>query len=77
MKFGTIICLGLINANLVRDRIFGAGSPSDDDVDYLAYNATKSIKEAMAEYPADFGGDLFQSLLTGKELPHLLLTEVN
>ena len=41
-----------------------------------AFNDSVSILSAMQKTKGDFNGDLFESLLTSPELPHLLLSDI-
>ena len=48
-----------------------------EDATFIAYNKSKSIRSILDEYKnAEFNSDLFQQLLTRKELSHLLLSDV-
>ena len=49
---------------------------TEDENSYISYNNTRSVISLMKEYPGDFGSDLFQELLTRKDISHLLLTDV-
>ena len=49
---------------------------AEDENTYISYNKTRSVISLMKEYPGDFGSDLFQELLTRKDISHLLLTDV-
>jgi len=42
----------------------------------MSYDPTKSLISVMADYPGDFGPDLFQELLTRKEISHLFLSDI-
>ena len=42
----------------------------------IAFNRSASIVQAMKEHQGDFDSDLFTTLLTGKELAHLLLSDI-
>ena len=41
-----------------------------------AFNDSINIRAALEKYKGDFNGDLFETLLTGKDLPHLLFSEL-
>lgn len=49
---------------------------SEDENTYISYDPKRSIKQVLSEYPGDFGSDLFQELLTRKDLSHLLLSDI-
>lgn len=42
----------------------------------IAFNRSESIQKIMKEHRGDFDADLFTNLLTGKELAHLLLSDI-
>lgn len=52
------------------------GNDDEDESTYISYDPKRSIKQVLSEYPGDFGSDLFQELLTRKDLAHLLLTDI-
>ena len=41
-----------------------------------AYNDSLRIRSALEKFKGEFTGDLFETLLTGQELPHLLFSEL-
>lgn len=41
-----------------------------------AYSETMSVKAVLEKNQGEFTGDVFESLLTGQELPHLLFSEL-
>lgn len=41
-----------------------------------AFTDSLNIRATLEKYKGDFNGDLFESLLTGNELPHLLFSEL-
>jgi hypothetical protein len=43
----------------------------------MSYDPKKTLVSVMADYPGDFGADLFQELLTRKDIAHLFLSEIN
>ena len=57
--------------------VFAGPAPVEEaDDDFLAYNSSKSIKEILKENTGDFSVDVFQELLTRKDLSHLLYSDV-
>mgnify|MGYP000126380212 CR=1 FL=1 len=57
--------------------VFAGPAPVEEaDDDVLAYNSSKSIKEILKENTGDFSVDVFQELLTRKDLSHLLYSDV-
>ena len=42
----------------------------------IAFNRSESLVKIMKEHKGDFDSDLFNNLLTGKELAHLLLSDI-
>jgi len=49
----------------------------EDESTLLSFDPNKSIRKILTEYNGDFGSDLFQMLLTRKDISHLLLSDVN
>jgi len=43
---------------------------------YMSYNPNKTLVSVMSEYVGDFSADLFQELLTRKEISHLFLSDI-
>ena len=65
---GCLLGVALATAQKARDE--------EDENTYISYDPKRSIKSVLSEYPGDFGSDLFQELLTRKDLSHLLLSDI-
>jgi len=53
-----------------------SGDKQDEGDLVIAFNRSESIQKIMKEHRGDFDADLFTTLLTGKELAHLLLSDI-
>ena len=69
MKF-IYLCFALVNAINIRK-----SEPVVDKV--YAFNENKSIKSILTENKGDFSADLFELLLTRKEISHVFLSDID